>query len=59
MALLRPQEAEFASGLCPPCPYCGAHMMLTLIEPEKPGHDLRTFKCQNCEQTAELVVEIN
>ena len=29
----------------PECPMCAAQMYLARIEPEKPGHDLRTFEC--------------
>jgi transposase-like protein len=32
----------------PPCPKCGATMMMARIEPDVPGHDRRTFECKNC-----------
>jgi hypothetical protein len=32
----------------PDCPQCTAQMDLARIEPEKPGHDLRTFECPRC-----------
>jgi ribosomal protein S27AE len=41
----------------PECPACSALMYLALIEPEKPGFDLRTFGCPRCEYTETVVVE--
>jgi len=35
------------------CPQCGGLMSLTLIEPDKPDHDRRTFECRECQ--SELV----
>jgi len=32
----------------PLCPRCGTRMMLARIEPDEPGHDLRTFECTDC-----------
>ena len=29
----------------PKCEKCGAEMWLARIEPNEPGHDLRTFEC--------------
>ena len=34
--------------LRPDCPKCGKQMNLFRIEPEKPGHELRTFVCPKC-----------
>ena len=35
----------------PVCPQCWARMWLTQIEPDEPGYDKRTFKCNQCEFT--------
>jgi transposase-like protein len=35
----------------PPCPNCGATMMLARIAPDGPGFELRSFECPNCEHT--------
>ena len=32
----------------PPCARCGAEMTLTLIVPDKPGTDQRSFECKGC-----------
>jgi len=42
----------------PPCPECGCMMWLKRIEPDKPGHDERTFECPRCLHTESLVVEL-
>jgi hypothetical protein len=31
----------------PPCPRCGATMLLARIEPDTPGHDRRTFDARS------------
>jgi len=33
----------------PPCPRCGAAMMLTRIEPAELGFDIRNFECTACD----------
>lgn len=38
--------------LGPPCPKCGIAMMLTRIEPEKPGEEQWTYECALCEESA-------
>jgi ssDNA-binding Zn-finger/Zn-ribbon topoisomerase 1 len=40
-----------------PCPKCGATMLLARIEPDKPDHDKRTFKCSACEHSETMVVK--
>ena len=37
------------------CEHCGSIMLLTKIEPDKPGYDRRTFDCIECNYT---IVEI-
>ena len=41
----------------PPCPECGCMMWLKRIEPNKPGHDERTFECSRCLYVESLVVK--
>jgi hypothetical protein len=36
---------------------CAAQMYLARIEPEKPGHDLRTFECPRCQHIETAVVK--
>ena len=38
------------------CPKCRHPMMLTRIEPDSPGKDLRTFECQQCQHIETLVI---
>ncbi len=39
------------------CSECGSPMDLTRIEPDKPGHDLRTFECPQCQHSETIVVQ--
>ena len=43
-SLLNPLET-------PPCPKCGAIVMLARIEPYAPGVDSRTFECTACDHS--------
>jgi hypothetical protein len=43
----------------PRCPKCGEMMALRLIEPERPGFDLRTFECPKCFGTQTSVASIS
>jgi hypothetical protein len=43
----------------PRCSKCGEMMALRIIEPERPGFDLRTFECPECLGTATLVASIS
>ena len=41
----------------PICGDCGAEMWLARIEPEKPGHDRRTFESPRCQGQVTKVVK--
>jgi hypothetical protein len=41
----------------PGCPRCRGSMWLTLIEPDRPDHDRRTFVCAGCEHSEKIVVK--
>jgi hypothetical protein len=41
------------------CSKCGTSMLLTLIEPEKPDYDKRTFECTTCDHSEIMVVKYN
>jgi hypothetical protein len=43
----------------PRCPKCSAVMMLARMEPDRPGHDKRTFECPVCDHAASEVVQFN
>ena len=40
----------------PQCEKCGTTMHIIRMEPDKPGYDLRTFRCEACENVMSLVV---
>jgi len=41
------------------CPDCGTPLRLSLIEPERPDHDKRTFECTECEHSETAVIKYN
>ena len=41
----------------PSCSACGAEMRLILIEPHKPAHDAREFKCTSCAHAERVIVK--
>ena len=48
MTIYQPASPYSAAIIRPPCPKCGAKMLLARIEPDKPDHDKRTFECPSC-----------
>ena len=50
-----PLHPKLVDNLRPPCSKCGRPLILTRIEPEEPGFDLRTYYCAACE-TSEVVI---
>lgn len=49
MTTYRPRTPHSDSIIRPNCPSCRTHMNLFGIEAEKPGHELLTFVCPQCE----------
>jgi hypothetical protein len=49
---------KFVDNLRPPCSKCGRPLVLTQIEPEELGFDLRTYYCAACEDTEFVVAAI-
>ncbi len=41
-----------------PCPNCRALMDLAIIQPGRPGFDLRTFECPKCQHVETVVAEL-
>ena len=41
----------------PPCPQCGAQMMVMRIQPHTPGIDERTYQCAKCGFVEKLLVK--
>ena len=44
-------------NLQPTCSASGAEMHLVLIEPDKPAHDVREFKCTFCTHAERVIVK--
>jgi hypothetical protein len=53
-----PLAFKFVDNLRPPCSKCGKPLILTRIEPEEPGFDLRTYYCAACEDSEVVVAAI-
>ncbi len=41
----------------PSCVVCSTRMGLVLIQPDRPGFDLRTFECPRCNVREETVIQ--
>jgi heterodisulfide reductase subunit A-like polyferredoxin len=41
------------------CSNCAAEMKLNRIEPEKPGHEIRTYECASCGHLLAVAAEID
>lgn len=41
----------------PPCPKCGATMMLSRFDRENPDHGTRAFDCISCDHCETVVVQ--
>lgn len=50
-----PLHFKFIDTIRPPCSRCGRPLILTKIEPEEPGFDLRTYYCAACADS-ELII---
>jgi predicted RNA-binding Zn-ribbon protein involved in translation (DUF1610 family) len=48
---------EFAKIDLPICPKCGSQMLLTRIEPDRPGYDQRTFECGQCKNEITRIIK--
>jgi hypothetical protein len=57
MTRYQPATAYSDAIVRPPCTKCGTVMLLARIEPDKPGHDLRTFECPKCEHSESVVIK--
>jgi hypothetical protein len=53
-----PLDFKFVDNLLPPCSKCGRPLILTRIEPEEPGFDLRTYYCAACEDIEVIIAAI-
>jgi hypothetical protein len=46
--MVEPPKYKLVDNLRPPCSGCGKPLILTRIEPQEPGFDLRIYYCANC-----------
>ena len=49
-AIFAPATRHSDSILRPDCAECGAPTLLVGIEAERPGYELHTFQCPDCEK---------
>ena len=54
----KPPKDKLVDNLRPPCSGCGKPLILTRIEPEAPGHDLRVYYCAACSTNETIVAPI-
>jgi hypothetical protein len=50
-------KPEFAKIDLPVCPKCRSLMLLTRIEPDRPGYDQRTFECGQCNNEITWIIK--
>jgi hypothetical protein len=53
-----PLAFKFVDNLRPPCSKCGRPLILTRIEPEEPGFDLRTYYCAACADSEVIIAAV-
>jgi hypothetical protein len=49
---------KFVDNLRPPCSKCGKPLLLTRIEPEEPGFDLRIYYCASCAANETIIAPV-
>jgi hypothetical protein len=57
-AMAEPPKYKFVDNLRPPCTGCGRPLVLTRIEPEEPGFDLRTYYCAFCQANETIIAAV-
>jgi hypothetical protein len=50
---------KFVTAGRPLCKDCNIPMWLVSIEPEREGHDARTFECPRCQEAIVEVIKYN
>jgi len=53
-----PLNFMFVDNLRPPCSKCGRPLILTRIQPEEPGFDLRIYYCAACEANETIIAPV-
>ena len=57
MTIFHPATPISNAIVRPPCPQCDTMMLLARIEPDKPGHETRTFECPKCQHSESTVIK--
>jgi hypothetical protein len=58
VAMTDPLAFKFVNTVRPPCSKCGRSLILTRIEPDKAGFDLRTYYCAACQDTETIIAAV-
>jgi hypothetical protein len=53
-----PLDFKFVDNLRPPCSKCCKPLILTRIEPEEPGFDLRVYYCAHCGANETIIAAV-
>ena len=56
--VMDPLDFTFVDNLRPPCSSCGRPLILTRIEPEDPGFDLRVYYCAHCAASETIIAAV-
>jgi ribosomal protein S14 len=56
--MAQPPNFKFVDKLRPPCSKCGRPLLLTRIEPEEPGFDLRIYYCAGCGSNEAVIAPV-
>jgi len=56
--VIDPLNFKFVDNLRPPCSKCGRPLILTRIEPEDPGFDLRVYYCAQCATNETIIAAV-
>ena len=57
-AMAEVPKYKFVDNLRPPCSKCGRPLLLTRIEPEEPGFDLRIYYCASCGANETIIAPV-
>lgn len=53
-----PPKYKFVDNLRPPCSKCGRPLILTRIEPQELGFDLRIYYCAACGSNETVIAAV-
>jgi len=56
--VIDPLDFKFVDNLRPPCSKCSRPLILTRIQPEDPGFDLRVYYCAHCRANETIIAAV-